>query len=134
MIKIGDIVNKVLCGDCIEIMEKIPENSIDTIITDPPYELGFMSKGWDKSGISFRKETWEAVLRVAKPGATLLCFGGTRTWHRIAAAIEDAGWEIFDTICWLYASGFPKSLNIGKAIDKLQGNEREVVGIKRALP
>jgi hypothetical protein len=77
-------------------------------VTDPPYEYGFMSKSWDRSGIAFRPETWQAALRVVKPGGYMLACGGTRTWHRLACAIEDAGWEIRDTICYLYGVGFPK--------------------------
>lgn len=102
-------------GDCLEVMPTLPENSVDTIITDPPYGLEFMGKDWDKGvpGAHF----WQAAMRVAKPGALLLAFGGTRTWHRLACAIEDAGWEIRDTIMWVYGSGFPKSMNISKAID-----------------
>ena len=96
-------------------------NSIDCIITDPPYELNFMNKGWDNSGIAFNKDVWNRCLRVLKHGGYLLAFGGTRTFHRIACAIEDAGFEIRDTIMWLYGSGFPKSLNIGLAIDKKNG-------------
>lgn len=102
-------------SDCIPVMQQMEPNSIDTIITDPPYALGFMGKDWDKvlPGIPY----WQEALRVAKPGAFLLAFGGTRTHHRLMVAIEDAGWEIRDTIMWLYGSGFPKSLNISKAID-----------------
>jgi site-specific DNA-methyltransferase (adenine-specific) len=121
---------KLYNGNCLDILSTLPANKIDTCITDPPYELGFMNKDWDSAGISFQKETWEAVYRVLKPGALLLAFGGTRTWHRIAVAIEDAGFEIRDTICWLYGQGFPKSYNISKGIDKKAGKEREVVGIK----
>ena len=100
--------------------------SIDSVITDPPYGLDFMGKEWDHGvpGVQF----WVEALRVAKPGATLFAFGGTRTWHRLAVAIEDAGWEIRDTIMWVYGTGFPKSHNIGKAIDKAAGAKREVVG------
>jgi site-specific DNA-methyltransferase (adenine-specific) len=154
-------VNKIICGDCIEVMKTMPADSIDTIITDPPYGLGFMGKDWDtfnpeKLQISREKDLrrksrtdgrnvkgWDnasdagsydysrnneyqnwcyqwvkEALRVAKPGAILLCFGGSRTSHRIACAIEDAGWQIRDCIMWLYGSGFPKSLDISKAIDK----------------
>ena len=95
-------------------LKSIPSNSIDSIVTDPPYELGFMGKSWDSSGVAFQRETWEECIRVLKPGGYLLAFGGTRTFHRIACAIEDAGFEIRDTIMWLYGSGFPKSMNIGK--------------------
>ena len=115
-------------GDCLEVLATLPENSVDTCITDPPYELGFMGKKWDSSGIAFQPETWQAVYRVLKPGAILLAFGGTRTYHRIACAIEDAGFEIRDTIAWVYGSGFPKSYDISKGIDKQAGAEREVVG------
>ena len=108
-------------GDCLEVLAGLPENSVDTCITDPPYELGFMGKKWDSSGIAFQPETWQAVFRVLKPGAILLAFGGTRTYHRMVCAIEDAGFEIRDTIAWVYGSGFPKSYDIGKGIDKKAG-------------
>ena len=108
---------KLHLGDCLEVLATIPENSVDTCITDPPYELGFMGKKWDSSGIAFQLETWQAVFRVLKPGALLLAFGGTRTYHRMVCAIEDAGFEIRDTIAWVYGSGFPKSYNIGKAME-----------------
>jgi site-specific DNA-methyltransferase (adenine-specific) len=110
-------------GDCLEVLATLPENSVDTCITDPPYELGFMGKKWDSSGIAFQPETWQAVYRVLKPGAILLAFGGTRTYHRLACAIEDAGFEIRDTIAWVYGSGFPKSYDISKGIDKQAGVE-----------
>jgi DNA modification methylase len=113
-------------GDCLDIMPGLEPESVDAIVTDPPYGLSFMGKNWDHGipGIPF----WQEALRVAKPGAHLLAFGGTRTFHRLTCAIEDAGWEIRDTLMWVYGSGFPKSLDIGKAVDKLQGNEREIVG------
>jgi len=103
-------------GDCLDVMAGMEAGSIDSVITDPPYGLDFMGKEWDHGvpGVQF----WVEALRVAKPGATLFAFGGTRTWHRLAVAIEDAGWEIRDTIMWVYGTGFPKSHNIGKAIDK----------------
>jgi site-specific DNA-methyltransferase (adenine-specific) len=109
-------------------MKTMEENSVDSIVTDPPYELGFMGKSWDSTGIANNKEMWAEALRVLKPGGHLLSFGGTRTYHRMACAIEDAGFEVRDMVSWIYGSGFPKSLNIGKAVDKLQGNESEVVG------
>ena len=115
-------------GNSLDLLEVIKPNTIDSIVTDPPYELNFMSKGWDNSGISFNKEIWEKCWQALKPGGYLLAFGGTRTFHRIACAIEDAGFEIRDTIMWLYGSGFPKSLNLGKAIDKKEGNERVKTG------
>jgi len=115
-------------GDCLEIMRGLADNSVDAVICDPPYELGFMGRKWDRSGIAYNVEMWREVLRVAKPGTYLLAFGGTRTYHRMACAIEDAGWEIRDCLMWLYGSGFPKSLDISKAIDKAAGAEREVVG------
>jgi site-specific DNA-methyltransferase (adenine-specific) len=99
----------------------MPENSVDSIVTDPPYELSFMGRKWDGSGIAYSVEMWAEAMRVLKPGGHLLAFGGTRTYHRMACAIEDAGFEIRDSIHWVYGSGFPKSLNIGKAIDKRGG-------------
>ena len=116
---------KLILGDCLYEMPKMEENSVDTIITDPPYGLDFMGKDWDNGvpGAAF----WVEALRVAKPGAMLFAFGGTRTVHRLACAIEDAGWIIRDRIAWIYGSGFPKSHNISKAIDKAAGTEREVI-------
>lgn len=150
-------VDKIYCMDCIDGMKLLDDNSIDACVTDPPYGLGFMGKDWDKydptvNKGSFRIGTgthpqvyiaidkpamqqffyeWATeALRILKPGAHLLSFGGSRTYHRMACAIEDAGFEIRDQIMWVYGSGFPKSLNIGKAIDKLQGNEREIIDEK----
>lgn len=119
-------MNTIIQGDCLESLKKLEDNSIDAIVTDPPYGLSFMGKRWDYDVPSV--EIWEECLRVLKPGGYLLSFAGTRTQHRMAVRIEDAGFEIRDMIAWVYGSGFPKSLNIGKAVDKLQGNEREVVG------
>lgn len=113
-------------GECLEELKKLPENSVDAIVTDPPYGLSFMGKKWDYDVPSV--EIWQECLRVLKPGGYLLSFAGTRTYHRMATGIEDAGFEIRDMIAWVYGSGFPKSLNIGKAVDKLQGNEREDLG------
>jgi site-specific DNA-methyltransferase (adenine-specific) len=121
---------KLYQGNMLDMLDIIEPNSIDAVVTDPPYELGFMNKGWDNSGIAFQRETWEKCLKALKPGGYLLAFGGSRTSHRIACAIEDAGFEVRDTIMWLYGSGFPKSMNIGLAIDKKNGVESEVVGIK----
>lgn len=108
-------------GNMLDMLEVIDLESIDSIVTDPPYELNFMNKGWDNSGIAFQKETWKKCYEVLKPGGYLLAFGGSRTFHRIACAIEDAGFEIRDTIMWLYGSGFPKSMNLGLKMDKKQG-------------
>ena len=140
-------VNKIIHGKCITVMREWPDNVIDTIITDPPYMLSFMGKDWDKinsgrtrkqnelTAIAKGPESYKGgkpiqkwyykwakeVLRVAKPGAFLFAFGGTRTHHRLMCGLEDAGWEIRDCIMWLYGSGFPKSHNVGNAIDKLHG-------------
>jgi site-specific DNA-methyltransferase (adenine-specific) len=108
-------------GNNLEVLPTLPDNSVDSIVCDPPYELGFMGKTWDSSGIAYSVELWQECLRVLKPGGHLLAFGGTRTWHRLAVAIEDAGFEIRDSIAWLYGSGFPKSHNVGNAIDKKLG-------------
>jgi hypothetical protein len=99
-------------ADCREVLALLPDNSIDSIVTDPPYELGFMGKSWDSSGIAYDVGMWREALRVLKPGGHLLSFGGSRTYHRMACAIEDAGFEIRDQIMWIYGSGFPKSKNL----------------------
>ncbi len=121
----SDSIGQVIQGDCLQVMRTMPDECIDTIITDPPYGLKFMGKEWDHGvpGVPF----WSEALRVAKPGTMLLAFGGTRTHHRLMVAIEDAGWEIRDCMMWLYGSGFPKSLDISKAIDKKAGAKREVI-------
>lgn len=119
---------KLYQGNMLDMLEVIPENSIDSIVCDPPYELGFMGKSWDSTGIAFQKETWEKCLKVLKPGGHLLAFSGSRTYHRMACAIEDAGFEIRDCIMWLYGQAMPKSLNVGLAIDEKNGVESEVIG------
>jgi site-specific DNA-methyltransferase (adenine-specific) len=121
---------QLIHSDCLEVLKGLEDNSVDSIVTDPPYGLSFMGKKWDYDVPS--EDIWRECLRVLKPGGHLLAFAGTRTQHRMAVRIEDAGFEIRDMIAWVYGSGFPKSLNIGKAVDKLQGNEREVVGEIRA--
>lgn len=123
---------KLYEGNMLDMLEYITPNSIDSVITDPPYELNFMAKSWDSSGIAFQKSTWEKCFTVLKPGGYLLAFGGTRTFHRIACAIEDAGFEIRDTIMYLYGSGFPKSMNIGKSVEgKLTIGSGNVKDIKK---
>lgn len=112
-------------GDCLETLRTMPDNSVDSIVTDPPYGLAFMGKRWDYDVPSV--EIWAECLRVLKPGGHLLAFAGTRTQHRMAVRIEDAGFEIRDMIAWVYGSGFPKSLDVSKAIDKAAGAEREKV-------
>jgi site-specific DNA-methyltransferase (adenine-specific) len=114
-------LNKIYNMDCMEGMKLLDDNSIDSIVTDPPYELGFMGLKWDNMGIAYNIELWKECLRILKPGGHLLAFGGTRTYHRMTCAIEDAGFEIRDCIQWLYGSGFPKSHDISKAIDKKLG-------------
>lgn len=116
----------IIQGDCLEELKRIGGNSIDAIVTDPPYGLSFMGNKWDYDVPSM--EIWKECFRVLKPGGYLLAFAGTRTQHRMAVRIEDSGFEIRDMIAWVYGSGFPKSLNIGKAVDKIQGNEREDLG------
>ena len=141
-------------GDCLDVLQTLAENSIDAVVCDPPYHLtstnrgstpgsvaaskdvfarvksgGFMGTKWDGGDIAFRPDVWREVLRVLKPGAHLVAFGGDRTFHRLACAIEDAGFEIRGTIAWVFGQGFPKSLDVSKAIDRAAGAEREVVGI-----
>lgn len=116
---------KVYRGDCREVLRGLADNSVDSIVTDPPYELGFMGKKWDSSGIAYDVDVWQQCLRVLKPGGHLLAFGGSRTFHRLAVAIEDAGYEIRDTIAWISSKTFPKSLNVAKAITK-QGKDGSV--------
>lgn len=111
-------------GDCLEVLATLPDCSIDSVVTDPPYELGFMGKKWDSTGIAYRVDLWQHVLRVLKPGGHLLAFSGSRTYHRMAVAIEDAGFQVRDQIMWVYGSGFPKSQDVSKALDKLVGAER----------
>jgi len=122
---------KLINSDCIATMKAMPDNFIDAIVTDPPYELGFMGKSWDSSGVAFNVEVWQEALRVLKPGGHLIAFSGSRTYHRMAVAIEDAGFEIRDQIMWVYGSGFPKSMNIAKAIDKQAEFIGEVVGTEK---
>ncbi len=117
-------------GDCRIVLQGLSDCSVDSIVCDPPYELGFMGKGWDRSGIAYDVSVWSECLRVLKPGGHLLAFGGSRTYHRLACAIEDAGLEIRDQIQWIYGSGFPKSLDVSKAIDAAAGAERELIGRK----
>ena len=117
-------------GDCLEVMKDLHDNSVDAIVTDPPYGINFMAKKWDYAIPSIK--VWQEAIRVLKPGGHMLCACGTRTQHRMACNIEDAGFEIRDCIFWHYGSGFPKSLDIGKAIDKAAGAEREVTGTKSA--
>jgi DNA modification methylase len=144
-------------GDCPDVIRELPDCSVDSVCTDPPYDLtankrggtgmasvnlnspagraritaGFMGQAWDGTGIAFKPDVWVECLRVLKPGGHLLAFGGSRTWHRMAVAVENAGFEMRDSIAWLYGSGFPKSLDVGKAIDKAAGAERtERSGVK----
>ena len=159
----GDLIVpefRLLKGDCLETLKTIPDNSVDSVVCDPPYHLqsivqrygkegsapaqegtdglfkrsskGFMGKTWDGGDIAFRPDVWKECLRVLKPGGHLIAFGGTRTIHRITCAIEDAGFEIRDQLGWIYYSGFPKSHCVSKGIDRHLGADREVVGNKRS--
>lgn len=114
-------------GDCLDVLAQMPSASVDAIVTDPPYGIAFMQSKWDYAVPSVA--IWEQCLRVLKPGGHLLAFAGTRTQHRMCVNIEDAGFEIRDMIAWVYGSGFPKSQNVGKAIDKAAGAKREVVDV-----
>ncbi len=119
-------MNKIIQGDALQELKKMEDNSVDSVVTDPPYGWSFMGKSWDYDIPTV--ELWQEVLRVLKPGGHALVACGTRTQHRMAVNLEDAGFEIRDLVMWHYASGFPKSLNVGKSVDKLQGNEREDLG------
>jgi len=119
-------------GDCKDVLSFHENNSVDAVVTDPPYGYKFMGKKWDYDVPSV--EAWKEILRVLKPGGHLLSFGGPRTYHRLAVAVEDAGFEIRDQIMWLYGSGFPKSQDVGKEIDKKLGNERQIVELKETVP
>src|SRR6056297_1359182 len=129
-------MSKIIQGDCIQKMAEMDENSIDAVVTDPPYGLAFMGKSWDdfkpKEFQEFSYDWGKQALRVLKPGGYILAFCGTRTYHRMVVGLEDAGFEIKDQIDWLYGSGFPKGHDISKAIDKKLGkeDEREEIGEK----
>lgn len=123
----GNLSIKIYCGNSLDVLKGFESNSIDSIVTDPPYGLSFMGKKWDYDVPSV--EIWLECLRVLKPGGHLLAFAGTRTQHRMTVRIEDAGFEIRDMIAWVYGSGFPKSLDVSKAIDREAGAERKVVGV-----
>ena len=120
------MISKIIPGDCIDVLKTFSDNYFDSIVTDPPYGINFMNKHWDYDVP--KVEVWKECLRVLKPGGHILCACGTRTQHRMTVNIEDAGFEIRDVVAWIYGSGFPKSLNIGKAIDGLQGNKRIPIG------
>lgn len=120
------------CGDNLEVLPTLPGRQFDFVCTDPPYGLDFMGHDWDHGvpGVQF----WEVIQRVCKPGALMMAFGGTRTFHRLIAAIEDAGWEIRDCLMWLQGQGFPKAPDVGLMIDKAKGAKREIVGTKVGQP
>lgn len=116
-------------GDSREILRQLEDASVDAVVTDPPYELAFMGKRWDASGVAYDPELWRQVVRVLKPGGHVLAFGATRTFHRMVVAAEDAGLEIRDTIAWVRGGqSMPKSTNVSKALDRMAGAERPVVG------
>lgn len=120
-------------GDALDVIPTLPDDFVDAVVTDPPYELGFMGRAWDASGIAYNVDLWKQCYRVLKPGGHLLAFGGTRTSHRLTCAIEDAGFEIRDEIIWLYGSGFPKSLDVSKAIDKAQRRDFVLAAVQLGL-
>ena len=126
MKKLKNIMINLLHGDCLEQMKTLDDNSVDAIVSDPPYGISFMAKKWDYDVPSVK--VWREALRVLKPGGHALIACGTRTQHRMVVNIEDAGFEIRDVVSWIYGSGFPKSLNVSKAIDKAAGAEREDLG------
>jgi site-specific DNA-methyltransferase (adenine-specific) len=124
---------RLIWGDCVQVMRGLEEASVDAVVCDPPYGLKFMGKDFDKLGDGPGQQAWHQAwaveaLRVLKPGGHLIAFGGTRTYHRMACAVEDAGFEMRDSLMYVYGAGFPKSLDVSKALDKMAGAEREVVG------
>lgn len=114
-------MTRLLFGDCRSVLSLLGEATIDAVVTDPPYEIGFRGEAWDSTGIAYDPKLWEQLLRVLKPGGHLLSFGATRTYHRMACAVEDAGFQIRDSLHWIYATGWPKSTDIAKAADKQAG-------------
>ena len=128
----SDFIFTLLKGNCLEKLKEIPDNSIDSIVTDPPYEIGFMGKNWDNSGIAFNVDLWKECFRVLKHGGHLVSFSATRTVHPMGVSISEAGFEIRDMISWLYFSGFPKSHDVSKGIDKKLGADRRVVGFRKS--
>ena len=123
----SDLDFRLLKGNCLDMLKELPDNSIDSIVTDPPYELGFMGKSWDSTGIAYSVELWAECLRVLKHGGHLVAFSGSRTVFPMGVAIAEAGFEVRDMISWIYTSGFPKSLDISKAIDQKLGIQREIL-------
>ena len=117
-----------ILGDCRDVLKTLADNSIDAVVSDVPYELAFMGRAWDSSGISFDVKLWKEVYRVIKPGGHIIIFAGTRTYHRIACAIEDAGFEIRGMLQWMFSQGMPKGIDVSKAIDKKFGATREITG------
>ena len=128
----SDLDFRLLKGNCLDMLKELPDNSIDSIVTDPPYELGFMGKSWDSTGIAYSVELWSECLRVLKHGGHLVAFSGSRTVFPMGVAIAEAGFEVRDMISWIYTSGFPKSLDISKAIDQKLGFEREITGYRKS--
>lgn len=116
-------------GDCMKRLGEVGDASMDAVVTDPPYGLGLFGLAWDSTSVTFSVALWSEVLRVLKPGGHLLAFGGTRTYHRMTTAIEDAGFEIRDSIHWIYGSGFPKSLDVAKSIDRRRDDTDAIRGV-----
>lgn len=116
-------------GHCLDVLHELPDASVDAVCTDPPYELGFMGRQWDSSGIAFQVDLWRECLRVLKPGGHLMAFGASRTYHRLAVAIEDAGFHIRDSLHWIYGTGMPKGQDIAKSIDRRRDDRQKVLQV-----
>ena len=122
-------------GDCVKVLREYGEGSVGAVVCDPPYHISFMGKSWDAegAGIAFSLTLWDEIYRVLRPGGVVKAFSGTRTFHRMTAAMAEVGFVDLRLEAWTYGSGFPKSLNISKALDRGAGAEREVIGTKRGV-
>jgi len=125
---------ELVIGDCLEVVKRLRDDGVrfDAIVTDPPYEINYMNKAWDSTGVAFSVNTWALFREVLKPGGFLLAFSATRLYHRMAVAIEDAGYEVYPMLAWQFPGGLPKPMNVANLFDRDNQVERKVVGTKKA--